>query len=323
MLSHLPKIVTFSLLCLVAACSAPVEDGSDTAAESASSAVSGRCPGGCPAGTVCNVTTNPGDQGYCIGRPQTCSDTGDPVCGENGVTYANDCRRLQVGVAFVQPGPCPGQACGRDPGGMWCPPGNVCNIGNAPTDIGYCHSRPQVCSNNYEPVCGGDGVTYTNDCQRLQYGAKFDHAGECPAIECFGPAAGVCPGNLVCDIASQPGSVGKCKIRPISCGSEDQPVCGGNGVTYRNDCVRLQAGATFAQWGSCPDLSCGGPSGRVCQSGYVCDIPTWPGAQGRCVVPPTSCDNYSRPVCGGDNRTYLNNCYRLQAGVPLAKWGPC
>jgi hypothetical protein len=41
------------------------------------------------------------------------------------------------------------------------------------------------CDANYDPVCGCDGETYGNDCERLQFGGvSLDHEGACKAPSC-------------------------------------------------------------------------------------------------------------------------------------------
>jgi hypothetical protein len=44
---------------------------------------------------------------------------------------------------------------------------------------------------------------------------------------------------------------GRCAARATLCGEDFSPVCGCDGVTYFNDCVRRQQGATAATPGEC------------------------------------------------------------------------
>ncbi len=71
-----------------------------------------------------------------------------------------------------------------------------CRVGSCSRTGGVCVSRPAACLDVFEPVCGCDGTTYGNDCERQRAATCRAHAGTCTAAAgCFDTIGLRCTGE--------------------------------------------------------------------------------------------------------------------------------
>ena len=83
------------------------------------------------------------------------------------------------------------EACGGPTGitcnsALWChKAAGQCEAADA---AGKCEKAPTFCMRVSRPVCGCNGKTYANDCERQRVKVQLDHAGACKKEEPPRPA---------------------------------------------------------------------------------------------------------------------------------------
>ncbi|CAH1798785.1 unnamed protein product [Owenia fusiformis] len=238
-------------------------------------------------------------------------------------TYSNACTmrkaacRADKNVIIVKQGPC--ETCEDHT----CPDKATCEITNK--GVARCNCDFE-CSDAMSPVCGSDGVTYSNECElqkedckirpKRLYVIKETACGTCDNVKCDGYKQCVIQnGDSACTCDFQ-------------CSDKQDILCGTDGDIYFNECqlnktnCRKDARTNIANKGPCVTATC---NDFKCKAFEQCELKD--GAP-VCTCD-FQCDDNQELLCGTDGQTYFNtcnlgkiNCNQGQNSTELHK-GPC
>ncbi len=213
---------------------------------------------------------------------QTCPMVFNPVVGTNGVTYLNSCFAEAASNSFYTKG--------------------VSFSGCIDPQL----MNPAAnCGTTYDPVVGCNGEVYLNACEAQKHG-----------VTSYMPQGAYAMNNGDIDNCFDYQNISNAfptafnysnGTLDINCGVVQEPVCGCDGVTYRNPCAAEASGIIDYTYG-------------------LCQTPN----NGSCVEPreinmgvPQDCNSTYAPVCGCNGLTYINQCAAEASGVTQVTQGVC
>jgi len=198
--------------------------------------------------------------------------------------------------------------------GTYCAFNAEANCGNEGA-AGTCKPIPENCITIYTPVCGCDGVTYSNDCFAGMASVSIARTGECETTSPpppDGPDGPDGPSTQGCQYLDTAHEIGTQFPAGDDC----------------NTCECREGGSVV-----CTEADCG--SGAQCTSNTACTLNEYchfdtlldacgsNNAWGKCSSRPKACTGPVAAVCGCDGNSYESACAAALSGSSVASNGAC